>query len=140
MKTIISRLTMRPVCRLFEDAVGKKTVYLYEDKYGLEWMANYPFYFWSDRTRRYEIKNDIFKESPIHDKKAIISMMDELEPKEMIEVVEFIKSKQLETQTPIQEPIEKTAKDKLFDLANEFAVLGNGKTAVRLHSIYNGLH
>jgi hypothetical protein len=66
-------------------------------------------------------------------------MMDELEPKEMIEVVEFIKSKQLETQTPIQEPIEKTAKDKLFDLANEFAVLGNGKTAVRLHSIYNGL-
>jgi hypothetical protein len=58
MKTIISRLTMRPVCRLFEDAVGKKTVYLYEDKYGLEWMANYPFYFWSDRTRRYEIKND----------------------------------------------------------------------------------
>jgi hypothetical protein len=34
-----------------------------------------------------------FKNSPIHDKKAIIEMMDELEPKEMIEVVEFIKSK-----------------------------------------------
>jgi hypothetical protein len=34
-----------------------------------------------------------FKNSPIHDKKAIIEMMDELEPKEMIEVVEFLKSK-----------------------------------------------
>jgi hypothetical protein len=34
-----------------------------------------------------------FKNSPIHDKKAIIEMMDELEPKEMIEVVDFIKSK-----------------------------------------------
>ena len=37
--------------------------------------------------------NNNFKNSPIHDKKAIIEMMDELEPKEMIEVVEFIKSK-----------------------------------------------
>jgi hypothetical protein len=32
-----------------------------------------------------------FKNSPIHDKEAIIEMMDELHPKEMIEVVEFIK-------------------------------------------------
>jgi hypothetical protein len=38
--------------------------------------------------------NDKFKNSPIHDKKVIISMMDELEPKDMIEVVELLKSKQ----------------------------------------------
>ena len=36
---------------------------------------------------------DQFKNSPIHDKKAIIEMMDELEPKDMIEVVELIMSK-----------------------------------------------
>jgi hypothetical protein len=40
------------------------------------------------------MSNDNFKKSPIHDKKAIIDMMDELEPGDMIEVVEFIKSKQ----------------------------------------------
>ena len=38
--------------------------------------------------------NDKFKNAPIHDKKAIIDMMDELEPKDMIEVVELLKSKQ----------------------------------------------
>jgi hypothetical protein len=32
--------------------------------------------------------------SPIHDKKVIISMMDELKPEDMAEVVELIKSKQ----------------------------------------------
>jgi hypothetical protein len=40
------------------------------------------------------MSNDKFKNSPIHDKKVIISMMDELEPKDMIEVVELLKSKQ----------------------------------------------
>lgn len=40
------------------------------------------------------MSNDKFKNSPIHDKKAIIEMMDELEPKDMIEVVELLKSKQ----------------------------------------------
>lgn len=37
------------------------------------------------------MSNDKFKNAPIHDKKAIIDMMDELEPKDMIEVVELIK-------------------------------------------------
>ena len=40
------------------------------------------------------MNDDKFKNSPIHDKKAIIDMMDELEPKDMIEVVELLKSKQ----------------------------------------------
>jgi hypothetical protein len=40
------------------------------------------------------MNNDKFKNAPIHDKKAIIDMMDELEPKDMIEVVELLKSKQ----------------------------------------------
>jgi 23S rRNA A1618 N6-methylase RlmF len=40
-----------------------------------------------------EMMNDKFKNAPIHDKQAIISMMDELEPKDMIEVVELLKSK-----------------------------------------------
>jgi len=34
---------------------------------------------------------DKFKKSPIHDKKAIIKMMDKLTPKKMIKVVEFLK-------------------------------------------------
>ena len=40
-----------------------------------------------------------FKNSPIHDKQAIIDMMDELEPKDMIAVVELIKSKQQKPDT-----------------------------------------
>ena len=47
--------------------------------------------------------NDNFKKSPIHDKKAIIDMMDELHPQEMIELVEFLKSK---TTRPKQSSIE----------------------------------
>lgn len=33
---------------------------------------------------------DKFKNSPIHDKHAILEMMDKLEPKEMVKVVDFI--------------------------------------------------
>jgi hypothetical protein len=40
---------------------------------------------------------------------------------------------------PIEVPIGKTAEEKLFDLANQFAYLGYEKTAVILHSIHNGL-
>ena len=40
------------------------------------------------------MSSDKFKNAPIHDKKAIIDMLDELEPKDMIEVVELLKSKQ----------------------------------------------
>lgn len=57
-------------------------------------------------------------------------MMDELEPKHMAEVVELIKSKQ-QNDKPIDE--------KLFNLANEFAVAGYGDVAVRLHSIHTNL-
>lgn len=33
---------------------------------------------------------DKFKNSPIHDKRAILEMMDKLEPKEMVKVVDYI--------------------------------------------------
>lgn len=33
---------------------------------------------------------DTFKNSPIHDKRAIVELMDKLEPKEMVKVVDFI--------------------------------------------------
>ena len=36
------------------------------------------------------MSNDNFKKSPLHDKKEIIRMMDELEPKHMAEIVEHI--------------------------------------------------
>jgi hypothetical protein len=62
------------------------------------------------------MSKDKFKKSPIHDKKAIISMMDELKPEEMAEVVELIKSKQPKNQTALdivisqlKEQIEKSA-------------------------------
>ena len=42
---------------------------------------------------RMEKQQDKFTNSPIHDKKAIIEMMNKLHPKEMAEVVEFIKIK-----------------------------------------------
>lgn len=38
-------------------------------------------------------QQDKFTNAPIHDKKAIIEMMNKLHPKEMAEVVEFIKIK-----------------------------------------------
>lgn len=44
----------------------------------------------------------------------------------------------LKTETPIELPIDQSLKDKLFTLANEFAVSGHGKTAVILHTIHNG--
>ena len=33
---------------------------------------------------------DKFKNSPIHDKRAILEMMDELRPEQMVKVVDFI--------------------------------------------------
>jgi protein-L-isoaspartate O-methyltransferase len=41
--------------------------------------------------------------------------------------------------TPIVLSSGESLKDKLFTLANEFAVAGYGKTAVILHTIHNGL-
>ena len=52
MKNIISRLTMEVKCHLFRDQVSGKRVFLYQDKYGQEWMANYPFRIWSFRVKR----------------------------------------------------------------------------------------
>lgn len=38
-KWIKSRLTMKPKYSLFYDHVERNTVYLWEDCYGVEWMA-----------------------------------------------------------------------------------------------------
>ncbi len=51
MTAIISRLTMKRTRHLFIDKVDGRDVCLYEDKYGQEWMANYPFWFWSFRVK-----------------------------------------------------------------------------------------
>ena len=40
MRSIISRLTMKFIRRLFYDHIGKKWVNQYKDKYGIYWMAN----------------------------------------------------------------------------------------------------
>lgn len=40
---------------------------------------------------------DNFKNAPIHDKKAILELLDELEPKDMIEVVDLLMSKTSDT-------------------------------------------
>lgn len=49
---IISRFTMKRGRFLFEDHVVGKGVYLYEDCYGQEFMANFAFHFWSFRVKR----------------------------------------------------------------------------------------
>ena len=40
------------------------------------------------------ITSDNFKNAPIHDKKAILEMLDELEPKEMVELVRWLNHEQ----------------------------------------------
>lgn len=45
------------------------------------------------RAKEMEKQQDKFTNAPIHDKKEIIEMMNNLHPKEMAEVVEFIKIK-----------------------------------------------
>ena len=46
-------MTMKAKCHLFDDKVTGLGVYLYEDKYGVEWLSNYPFWFWiSNRVRK----------------------------------------------------------------------------------------
>ncbi len=52
MKKLISRLTMKPKYCDFIDKVSGKKVFHYIDKYGDEYMANYPFYPWSFRVKK----------------------------------------------------------------------------------------
>ena len=47
--------------------------------------------------------------------------------------------KHLKNLEPIELPSEQSLNDKLFNLADEFAFAGYGKTAVILHTIHNGL-
>jgi hypothetical protein len=44
-KNIISMLTMKRTLKTsFVDKVSGKTVFFYKDKYGIEWMSEYPYY------------------------------------------------------------------------------------------------
>ena len=52
MRNLISRLTMKRVICIFIDNISGKSVYTYVDKYGDEWMSNYPFYYWSFRSKK----------------------------------------------------------------------------------------
>lgn len=52
MKSLISRLSMKRISCLFIDQVSNEEVFLYTDKYGDGYMANYPFYLWSFRCKR----------------------------------------------------------------------------------------
>ena len=55
MSNLISRLTMKNTGRcLFVDRVSGEEVFLYVDKYNIEYMANYPFFPWSFRCKRKE--------------------------------------------------------------------------------------
>jgi hypothetical protein len=46
-----------------------------------------------ERKKLKKIISDEFKKSPMYDKKSIMDMIDKLEPKEIFEIVEFIKQK-----------------------------------------------
>jgi len=69
------------------------------------------------------MSNDKFKNSPIHDKQAIVSMMDELKPEDMVEVVELLKSKQPKQQTAVQEFWDKIALKLSVEQLDEFRPL-----------------
>lgn len=75
---------------------------LYEKKTAVEWLFHtlweepkdkFTWYAILQQAKEIEKEQDKFSNAPIHDKKAIIEMMNELHPKEMIEVVKFIQSK-----------------------------------------------
>lgn len=50
IKWIVSKFTMKRKRFLFIDQVEGKEVFLYVDKYGTEWMANYNH--WTYRVKR----------------------------------------------------------------------------------------
>ncbi len=52
MKKLISRFTMRHIGFNFTDAVSGKNVHNYVDKYGVQYLANYPFYPWGFRVKK----------------------------------------------------------------------------------------
>lgn len=52
IRNIISRFTMKLKSYNFIDRVSGREVFDYVDKYGDEYMANYPFYPWSFRVKK----------------------------------------------------------------------------------------
>ena len=55
MGRLISMLTMKRTLKTsFRDAVSGEQVFFYKDKYGVEWMANYPYYPFKFRTKTKE--------------------------------------------------------------------------------------
>jgi len=63
---------------------------------------------------------------------AVEWLEEKYRPKGYITAEEFAQAKEMEKQQN-DKPID----EKLFNLANEFAVLGYGHIAVKLHSIHN---
>jgi hypothetical protein len=57
MRQLISRFTMKCLRHSFNDIVTGEGVYVYVDKYGDEYLSNYPFWFWCFRVKR-ENKNE----------------------------------------------------------------------------------
>ena len=52
MKRLISMFTMKRTLKTsFRDSVSGTLVCFYKDKYGVEWMANYPYYPFKFRTK-----------------------------------------------------------------------------------------
>jgi len=55
MKRLISMLTMKRTLKpSFRDAISGEQVFFYKDKYGVEWMAYYPYYPFKFRTKTIE--------------------------------------------------------------------------------------
>lgn len=44
MKTLVSQFTMKPIEFMFTDVVSGEGVFLFVDKYGIEWMANQNYF------------------------------------------------------------------------------------------------
>ena len=52
MKRLISMLTMKRILKpSLRDSISGEQVFFYEDKYGVEWMAYYPYYPFKFRTK-----------------------------------------------------------------------------------------
>jgi len=72
---------------------AKEFIELMDSKYGESWSNSTEEL--AEAMEEYASQamegGDKFKNSPIHDKKAILNIMDELQPEQMIEVVKCIK-------------------------------------------------
>jgi hypothetical protein len=83
------------------------------------------------------MSNDKFKMSPIHDKKVIISMMDELKPEDMAEVVELITSKQPKNQTALDIVISQLKEEIVKSAHKDSSTIRSGDYRIGLTKAIN---